>query len=251
MLSSGPSNREESAVVPIPHLVNRNAAWLLSWVFLLVSVPLPGNDLFADTLPVTTLPGEPVTPSVRNLQRKADKAFERGDYERAHDVFLKKLAPKGDKHAHYMIGHLNEHGLGMPRDEARALAWYALAAERGSDNARAVAERLLGELSPPEQERADAILAELMVRYGDRTLHIRAVRRDLRELKRRTGSLVGGGTSPTRMITGNGTTTGDQYYHALRARNELRTQLLGGNVTLGELEVIETPEGEPAESGDP
>jgi hypothetical protein len=39
------------------------------------------------------------------------------------------------------------------------------------------------------------------------------------------------------------TTSGDQYYEALRARIKQRWQWLGGTVTLGEFEVIE-PEDE-------
>ncbi len=145
----------------------RQFAWSLCGVLCLSGTPLLATTGMAQPMPVTTLPGEPVTRSVRNLQRKADKAFERGQYERAHRVYLKKLAPKGDKHAHYMIGHLNEHGLGVPQDRARALAWYALAAERGAVGAKAVAERLMGELSDDERERADVIVAELMGRYSE------------------------------------------------------------------------------------
>lgn len=230
----------------------RNLAWFSCVVLCLSGTPpLLTTNAYADTLPVTTLPGEPVTRSIRNLQRKADRAFERGQYERAHRIYLKKLARKGDKHAHYMIGHLNEHGLGVPRDRPRALAWYALAAERGAADVKAIAERLMGELSASEQERADAIVAELWSRYGDRRLLVDAVQRDLRELKRRTGSLLGGGTSPSLVITEDGTRLGDQYYAALKARIEFRTRMLGGNVTLGQFEVIDAPEEDESDSEEP
>lgn len=227
----------------------RNPAWLLCGVLCLSGVEsLTGAPLLADTLPVTTLPGEPSTAGTRISQRQADRAFERGDFERAHRIFLRKLAPKGDKHAHYMLGHHYREGLGVPADRARALAWYALAAERGAVGARATAAQLSETLSERERERADVIFAELQERYGDRQLLVKAIRRDMRELRRRTGSRVGGGTSPTRVITEFGTITGDQYYDALEARIQLRTQILGGNVTLGELELIDTPEEEPSES---
>lgn len=213
---------------------------------------LPASGLLADTLPVTTLPGEPATVWNRIAQRKADEAFEQGDFERAHRVYLKKLAPAGDKHAHYMLGHLHEYGLGVPRDRPRALAWYALAAERGSASVKANAERLTGELSASEQQRADEIFAELLERYGDRPLLVKAIRRDERELRRRTGSRVGSGIKPMLVVTPDGRTiSGDQYYQALADRIEFRRQWLGGTVTLGEFELIDTPEDEATEAEEP
>jgi hypothetical protein len=209
---------------------------------------LPGVNGFADTLPVTTLPGDAVTRAIRNQQRKADRAFEQGDYERAHRVYLGKLAPKGDKHAHYMLGVLNQNGLGVPQDLPRAVAWYALAAERGAAKAGAIGLQLLDTLDESEQARADEILAELMERYGDRRLLTDAIRRDLRELKNVTGSRTGSRSSQLVIViptsTGDTVINGEQYYRAIEARIEYRTQLLQGNVTLGEFELIDTPEGE-------
>ena len=44
------------------------------------------------------------------------------------------------------------------------------------------------------------------------------------------------------MITEDGRNlNGDEYYAAIEARIFYRTQLLGGTVTLGELELIDTP----------
>ena len=144
-----------------------------------------------------------------------------------------------------MLGHLNENGLGVPRDPARALAWYALAAERGSEGARASAEQLTAALSASEQERADELFAELLERYGDRRLLVKAILRDERELRRRTGSRVGSSNKPMLVIAPDGrTVSGDQYYDALRARIEFRRQWLGGTVTIGEFELIDTPEDE-------
>lgn len=209
----------------------------------------------ADALPITTLPSEPVTRSVRNLQRKADKAFERGQYERAYRVFMNKLAPKGDKHAHYMIGHMHHHGLGVDKDPVRAVAWYAIASERGAEGARNMGLQLLETLDESEQARADALVVELMNRYGDRPLLVRAIRRDMRELKMRTGSYLGAGSSQLRILspdsTGTTTQSGDDYYDILKARIALRTQMLGGNVTLGEFELIDTPEEESVEAEEP
>ncbi|MEE4175200.1 MAG: hypothetical protein V2I57_13190 [Xanthomonadales bacterium] len=212
---------------------------------LTVGAPLVAADASADELPLTTLPGEPANQFTRIHQRGADRAFEKGNYQRAYRLYLKKLAPKGDKHAQYMIGHLHHHGLGVRRDLPRALAWYALAAERGSAGARMAAEQLTRELDEEERLRADEIVAELMERYGDRTLLVRAIQRDERELRRRTGSYVGNNTKPMNILTGNGTVTGDQYYGYIEDRIRFRLQLLGGTVTLGEFELIDTPEDGP------
>jgi TPR repeat protein len=229
----------------------RTAACSLRAALCLSGALLLATEGVADELPFTTLPGEPTSPWTRIYQREADEAFEQGDFQRAHRLFLKKLAPKGDKHAHYMLGHLNHHGLGVPQDAARALAWYALAAERGSSGARSVAEQLSAELPDAEQQRADAIFAELLARYGDRRLMVKAMQRDERELRRRTGSRLGSGIKPMLVIAPDGRTiSGDQYYQALKARIELRRQWLGGTVTLGEFEIIE-PEDEAPESEDP
>jgi hypothetical protein len=159
-----------------------------------------------EPIPVTTLPGDPITRWTRIHQRQADDAFEKGNYDRAHSVYLKKLAPKGDKHAHYMLGVLNERGLGVPKDSARALAWYALAAERGSSSTRAKAAQFKESLSVEEQRRADEIFAELHLRYGDQWLLVKAIKRDQRELQRRTGTLIPGakGTSPMYVFSPDG-----------------------------------------------
>jgi hypothetical protein len=47
------------------------------------------------------------------------------------------------------------------------------------------------------------------------------------------------------------TVSGDQFYDALKARIEFRRQGLGGTVTLGEVELIDTPEDDATEVGEP
>ncbi len=47
------------------------------------------------------------------------------------------------------------------------------------------------------------------------------------------------------------TVSGDSYYEALKARIDLRRQWLGGTVTLGEFELIDTPGEETAEHEEP
>lgn len=109
--------------------------------------------------------------------------------------------------------------------------------------------QLLETLSDSEQARADELVAELIEQYGDGPLLVKAIRRDLRELKNRTGSRLGSGSSPMLIIypdsTGESISSGDTYYDALEARIRYRIQMLGGTVTLGELNLIDVPEPEP------
>ncbi len=200
--------------------------------------------LVADAAAATTLPGEIPSIQVFSSQKRAEKAFDAGHYERAHWHYLKVLAPAGDKYAHYMLGHMNEHGLGVPRDPARALAWYALSAERKSDLLSANYRRLLGELDASQHAQALAIHEGLLERYGDRTLLAQAIKRDEFSLRMKTGTRTGADVAPMRILLPSGRTVeGNRYYDHIEERIEFRTQLLGGTVTLRELELIDEPSG--------
>lgn len=190
----------------------------------------------------TTLPGEPVSLQVRYAQERAERAFEKGDYDRAHWHYQTVLAPAGDKYAHYMLGYLHEQGLGVPRDPARALAWYRLAAERDYELLVRAYETLAADIGPDQRERAEDVFEELRERYGDRTLLTRAIQRNERNLRRRTGTNTGGYTGPLFIIEPlkmGRVSSGESYYEALEARIEMQTELLGGSVELGELELID------------
>jgi hypothetical protein len=106
-------------------------------------------------------------------------------------------------------------------------------------------------LSTSEQEGADEIFADLLERYGDRPLLAKAMLRAA-GLRRRTGSRLGSGSKPMIVIAPDGrTVSGDQYYDALKARIEFRRQGLGGTVTLGGVELIDTPEDDATEVEEP
>lgn len=193
----------------------------------------------------TTLPGEPVSLQVQASQKRAEKAFAKGDYERAHWHYRTVLAPAGDKYAHYMLGYLHEHGLGVPRDPARALAWYRLAAERDYELLLTAYEALAADIGADDEKRADRVFDTLRARYGDRTLLTRAIKRNERNLGRRTGTQTGGYTGPLYIIQPlkmGKIESGERYYDALEARIELQyrnLERLGGEVQIGELELID------------
>lgn len=190
----------------------------------------------------TTLPGEAPSALVLAAQERADKAFAAGDYDRARWQYEKVLVPAGDKYAQYMLGFLHLHGLGVDADRARAFAWYRLAAERRYEPLVAARDELAAALTDAERARADALFAEIEPRYGDRELLTRAIRRDQRLLRERTGSRTGGYMGPLTIYLPNGMTLdGDEWYRMIERRIEFRLELLGGRVEFGELELIDEP----------
>lgn len=209
-------------------------------VFLIVALSLTTGPAVA-----TTLPGEPVSLQVQASQKRAEKAFAKGDYERAHWHYRTVLAPAGDKYAHYMLGYLHEHGLGVPRDPARALAWYRLAAERDYELLVTAYEGLAANIRADDRKRAGRVFGSLRERYGDRTLLTRAIKRNERNLRRRTGTRTGGYAGPLYIVQPlkmGMIEPGERYYDALERRIELQYQSLerlGGDVQLGELELID------------
>ena len=58
-------------------------------------------------------------------------ALNAGDYEIAMGE-LQALHEEGYARADHIIAMMHHHGLGVPRDHAKAAAWYLMAAERGN-----------------------------------------------------------------------------------------------------------------------
>jgi TPR repeat protein len=70
-----------------------------------------------------------------DVMERAYRAYSDGDYERAHGLWLQR-AEQGDMAAQINLGALYERGLGVERDQARALEWYRRAAEGGDADAQ-------------------------------------------------------------------------------------------------------------------
>ena len=81
-----------------------------------------------------------MTPSQTNLEF-AEHAFQTGDNQTALKLFG-ELANKNNPNAEYWLGHMNEIGLGIPRDVTKAIELYKKAAEQNI----VAAEARLGEL---------------------------------------------------------------------------------------------------------
>lgn len=56
--------------------------------------------------------------------RKADVAFNAGDYKSAFWYYRKELAPIGDKYAQYMVGYMTQNGLGTDPEDVTAATWF-------------------------------------------------------------------------------------------------------------------------------
>jgi hypothetical protein len=61
---------------------------------------------------------------------EAVEAYRTGDYAAAMTQF-KQLAEQGDAAAMYYVGHLYQHGYGVPANPAEAARWFRMGAARG------------------------------------------------------------------------------------------------------------------------
>ncbi len=67
--------------------------------------------------------------------RRADRAYKRGDYEKAFKE-QQYLAEAGDARAQYDLGVMYDRGDGVPQSDEEALKWYKMAAKQGEARAQ-------------------------------------------------------------------------------------------------------------------
>ena len=67
--------------------------------------------------------------------RRADKAYIRGDYEKAR-TDIEFLAHGGEPRAQYDLGLMYDQGQGVQQSDAKALEWYERAARQGEPRAQ-------------------------------------------------------------------------------------------------------------------
>jgi hypothetical protein len=137
-----------------------------------------------------------------SVQAKAEELFERGDYRRAHVIYLNDLAPIGDKYAQYMLGFMSLSGRGVEQDSVLASAWYRLAAERGvPQEFVATRDELLGQLDAVDRTRSDEIYLGLRRDYSDIAISMRETREAFDDLSKAvTGSRLGGLSSAVTVV---------------------------------------------------
>jgi uncharacterized protein len=73
--------------------------------------------------------------SVGCEDRRADKAYVRGDYDKAL-ADIQFLAHGGEARAQYDLGLMYDKGQGVPQSDAEAMYWYGRAAEQGEPRAQ-------------------------------------------------------------------------------------------------------------------
>ena len=57
-------------------------------------------------------------------------------------MWIRKAATQGDAEAQHNLGAMYANGKGVPKDFAKALKWFQLAAEQGQENALKALDRI-------------------------------------------------------------------------------------------------------------
>ena len=118
------------------------------------------------------------------------EAVGRKQYAFAVDMY-KIAASWAYKPAEYNLAVMYAKGEGVPVDKPLAMAWAALAAERGDSGYIEAREAIYAELTPEEFQEANAIWRDLKKTYGDETALRRAKARWAMVKASITGSHVG------------------------------------------------------------
>jgi hypothetical protein len=155
----------------------------------------------AQTTP--SFPDMPLDNATLAVQNQAEEVYERTDYKRAFFIYRNELVPIGDKYGQYMVGFMYLTGKGVAEDRVMASAWYRLAAERGTKEFMRARDQVMKTLSDEQRAESDEIFIALRKEFGDLALLTRAIREDYETLRKRTGSRVGGDTSPVTIIDMN------------------------------------------------
>ncbi|MBA8886757.1 TPR repeat protein [Dokdonella fugitiva] len=120
----------------------------------------------------------------------AVRAVTRKDFGFAVDMY-EVSASWAYKPAQYNLGVMYLKGEGVPVDRSRAMAWFALAAERGDTGYVQARELLYADLGKDEFAHANEIWRELKTTYGDDAALARAKMRWAHVKAEMTGSRVG------------------------------------------------------------
>ena len=173
------------------------------------------------------------------VQEKVERIFDAGEYERAFFLYRNELAPLGDKYAQYMVGFMYHIGLGTEEDSISAAAWYQLAAERNTREFVVVRDRLLHVMDQDDADRSREMYRELRLRYSDLAVVLSSIKRNMKDLQGRTGSRVGGRSSPVVVIENRASrfSSGSDYYANIEEELEARVRLLK---EIGEFEDLDT-----------
>ena len=135
-----------------------------------------------------------------------------------------------------MVGYMHLNAEGIPEDNAEALAWFRLAAERGEPLLSRVRDELLSKMTPEEVSASDAIFLDLWKSMGDRALLMELIRRDMRTLRAQTGTRIPGAASSSSAVIykPSGEVAGPNFYRDIRNRLTVRIQYLDTRVEISD-----------------
>ncbi|MGA9341207.1 MAG: sel1 repeat family protein [Rhodanobacteraceae bacterium] len=172
----------------------------LLWIAVLGVAPSPARGASA---PFYDSPGAATWPNPLNFTspeadaRPGEKFFLYGaralkqkNFKFAIDMY-RVAASWAYKPAEYNLGVMYLKGQGVPKDLPRAMAWFALAAERSDKDYVAAKEALYAALTKAQFAEANVIWRGLKKTYGDEVALRRAKTRWLRVRNNVTGSHVG------------------------------------------------------------
>ena len=181
-------------------------------------------------------PGDPIDQRTRNMQDRVEEIYAAGNFDRALFVYENELAPIGDKYAQYMVGFMYLNAQGIGRDKIEALSWYRLAAERGEAALEESRDALKRQLTPQQLAKSDVRFRELWRQYGDRSLIVDLIRRDMEILRSQTGTRItgSGGSSPTVVLHRSGEQDGPAYFLDIHRRLAARLAYLNGKVEISD-----------------
>lgn len=148
-----------------------------------------------------SLPEDDARPGLKFYYR-AVKALEKGQYGLAIDMY-EASASWAYKPSAYNLGVMYLHGEGTTVDRPRAMAWLAIAAERGDASYVEARELVYSALDAAEFERANEIWRELKQTYADDAALPRARMRWAQARAAMTGSRVGS-PGPLRIVGAQG-----------------------------------------------
>jgi len=140
------------------------AVTLSAYLPSLVVISAPGAALAQERpqrTPSVPFAGEPVTGVYAQERARFDRLYAKGRFSKAFDIAMKGLAWRGDKYAQYMIGIMYWHGQGVSKDEAKACAWFRVAAQRGHPLLEELRDDAHSQMTPDEMVHANAYYQEM------------------------------------------------------------------------------------------
>ncbi len=187
--------------------------------------------------------GEPVfeTPDLRNLQEGAH-ALKKGSTIDAMSNF-EDSARFGNKAAQKMLGMMYVKGVGTELDWPLGYAWLKLAATHGDPEAVSARDQVMAQLKPEEVPLANDRFEEINEEFGDLAAIKRREAWVRKEKRKITGSRTGK-SSAVRIEVADATgytwqVAGAKYFQLLEGSYVLEFRQRMGEVTYGELEVID------------